>query len=89
MLPEASRIEIQKDGDYIEKVVRDKYSVVIGNDFVTITGDVVVQIAGNAYVHVTGEANITSEKEISMIAPMIKLNANSFPEPDAENELNG
>ena len=55
-----SRIEIQKDGDYIEKVVRDKYSVVLGNDFVTITGDVVVNVAGNSYVNTTGNTTLTT-----------------------------
>ena len=55
-----SRIEIQKDGDYIEKVVRDKYSVVLGNDFVTITGDVVVNVTGNSYVNTTGNTTLTT-----------------------------
>ena len=55
-----TRIEIQKDGDYIEKVVRDKYSVVLGNDFVTITGDVVVNVTGNSYVNTTGNTTLTT-----------------------------
>jgi len=54
-----TRIEIANKGDYVEKVVRDKYSVVIGNDFVNITGDVVVNIAGNAYMNVTGNTETT------------------------------
>jgi len=55
-----TRIEIQKDGDYVEKVVRDKYSVVLGNDFVTITGDVVVNVTGNSYVNTTGNTTLTT-----------------------------
>ena len=54
-----TRIEIANKGDYVEKVVRDKYSVVVGNDFVTITGDVVVNIEGNAYMNVTGNTETT------------------------------
>ena len=54
-----TRIEIANKGDYVEKVVRDKYSVVVGNDFVNITGDVVVNIAGNAYMNVTGNTETT------------------------------
>ena len=54
-----TRIEIANKGDYVEKVVRDKYSVVVGNDFVNITGDVVVNIAGNAYMNVTGNTVTT------------------------------
>ena len=54
-----TRIEIANKGDYVEKVVRDKYSVVVGNDFVNITGDVVVNIEGNAYMNVTGNTVTT------------------------------
>tara|TARA_R110002012_G_scaffold122507_6_gene272587 strand:- start:7056 stop:8447 length:1392 start_codon:yes stop_codon:yes gene_type:complete len=54
-----TRIEIANKGDYVEKVVRDKYSVVVGNDFVNITGDVVVNITGNAYMNVTGNTETT------------------------------
>jgi len=54
-----TRFEIDKDGNYVEKIVKDKYSVVAGNDFVTITGDVVVNITGNAYMNVTGNSTST------------------------------
>ncbi len=61
-----TRFEIDKDGNYVEKIVKDKYSVVAGNDFVTITGDVVVNITGNAHVNVTGTSNITSQDKITI-----------------------
>jgi len=54
-----TRFEIDKDGNYVENIVKDKYSVVAGNDFVTITGDVVVNITGNAYMNVTGNSTST------------------------------
>ena len=69
-----TRFEIDKDGNYVENIVKDKYSVVAGNDFVTITGDVVVNITGNAYVNVTenlkadvkGTTDVTSEGKITI-----------------------
>lgn len=61
-----TRVEIDKEGNYVEKIVKDKYSVTAGNDYVTITGDVVVNITGNAYVNVTGTSNITSEDKITI-----------------------
>ena len=57
-----TRIEIQKDGDYVEKVVRDKYSVVLGNDFIDISGDVVVNIKENAYINVAKNLTATVEE---------------------------
>jgi len=54
-----TRVEIDKEGNYVEKIVKDKYSVVAGNDFVTITGDVVVNITGNAHMNVTGDSTST------------------------------
>ena len=70
-----TRVEIDKDGSYVEKVVKDKYSVVLGDDTVTISGNVTVNITGDADISVGGETNITSTGDISMIAPKIKLNA--------------
>lgn len=57
-----TRIEIQKDGDYVEKIVRDKYSVVLGNDFVDIKGDVIVNIKENAYINVGKNLTATVEE---------------------------
>ena len=57
-----TRIEIQKDGDYVEKIVRDKYSVVLGNDFVDIKGDVLVNIKENAYITVGKNLTATVEE---------------------------
>ena len=69
-----TRVEIDKDGNYIEKVVKDKYSVVLGDDTVTISGNVTVNITGDADISVGGKTNITSVDDITMIAPKIKLN---------------
>ncbi len=69
-----TRVEIDKDGNYVEKVVKDKYSVVLGDDTVTISGKVTVNITGDADITVGGKTNITSVDDITMIAPKIKLN---------------
>ena len=70
-----TRVEIDKDGSYVEKVVKDKYSVVLGDDTVTISGNVTVNITGDANIKVDGETNITSLGDISLVAPKVKLNA--------------
>ena len=69
-----TRVEVDKDGNYIEKVVKDKYSVILGDDTVTISGKVTVNITGDADISVGGKTNITSVDDITMIAPKIKLN---------------
>jgi len=55
-----TRVEIDKDGNYIEKIVKDKYSVVLGDDTVTISGNVTVNITGDADVKVDGDTTLTS-----------------------------
>ena len=69
-----TRVEVDKDGNYIEKVVKDKYSVILGDDTVTISGKVTVNITGDVDISVGGKTNITSVDDITMIAPKIKLN---------------
>ena len=75
-----TRVEIDKDGNYIEKIVKDKYSVVLGDDTVTISGNVTVNITGDADITVGGKTNLTSTDDISMIAPKIRLNSPTFKE---------
>ena len=55
-----TRIEIDKDGTYVEKIVKDKYSVVLGDDTVTISGRVTVNITGDANVSVSGDTTLTT-----------------------------
>ena len=75
-----TRVEIDKDGNYIEKIVKDKYSVVLGDDTVTISGNVTVNITGDADITVGGKTNLTSTDDISMVAPKIRLNSPTFKE---------
>ena len=55
-----SRYEIDKDGNRVEKIIKDAYTVVLGNDTVTVTGDVVVNVTGNSYVNTTGNTALTT-----------------------------
>ena len=74
-----TRVEIDKDGNYVEKIVKDKYSVVLGNDYVVVSGGVTVKIDGDLNMEVGGETNLTSTGNINMIAPKINLNSGSSP----------
>lgn len=69
-----SRIELNKDGDFVTVSRGSKYSVTIKDDTVTIGGSCTVNITGDADISVGGKTNITSVDDITMIAPKIKLN---------------
>lgn len=74
--------QIGPDGDLITHIVRDRYTVIAGNDGIHITGDVMVvingnvemQIDGNFQADIGGTCNITSEGNMSFNAPRIDLN---------------
>ena len=72
-----TRVEIDKDGNYVEKIVKNKYSVVLADDHLVVNGKVTVKIEGDANIEVGGETNLTSTGEISMTAPKINLNSGS------------
>ena len=85
-----SRIEVDKDGNYVERVVKNKYSVILGDDSITVTGNVYIGVVGNCEIKAEGDCNITSKDtnitssgkvkvlastEADIIASKIKLNA--------------
>ncbi|RMG39978.1 MAG: hypothetical protein D6732_03520 [Methanobacteriota archaeon] len=51
--------EIHPDGTKVEKVVKDNYEIVLGNDYVHIKGTVNVTIDGNANIYTKG--NVTQK----------------------------
>lgn len=53
-----SYIEWAANGDRTERIEKDKFTVVVGNDKVYIQGDVNVEIDGNYNVDVTGDVKI-------------------------------
>jgi len=74
-----TRVEIDKDGNYVEKIVKNKYSVILGDDYVVVSGGVTVKIDGDLNMEVGGETNLTSTGNINMIAPKINLNSGNSP----------
>ena len=77
-----SYIEWGPNGDRSERIQKDKFTVVIGNDSVYVKGDVKVYIDGNATLEIGGNFNatiggtcdITSGGNMSFTAPRIDLN---------------
>ena len=70
--------EWQSDGDAHERIVKDKYEVILGDDEVYIGGKVNVKVLGDAKVNVTGKADITSKKQITLTSPLIKAYGNTI-----------
>ena len=70
-----TRIEIDKDGSYVERIVKDKYSVILGDDTVTVTGNVTINVKGNVDLTAEGkvgvtaaDVNIVSSKTVKVLA---------------------
>lgn len=50
--------EVHPDGTKVEKIVKDNYTLVLGNDYVKINGDVKIFVGGNASLLVAGNADV-------------------------------
>jgi hypothetical protein len=67
-----SYIEIDKDGNRLERIQKDHYSVTMGSDHVyisgkcsvTIDGDYNIRVGGNMNVEVAGQINMSAAKDI-------------------------
>lgn len=53
--------ETHPDGTSVEKIVKDRYTITMGNDFVHVDGDVKVNIVGTATIAVGGDCALTVE----------------------------
>jgi len=51
--------EMRPDGSQVDKVVKDKYTVVLNDDRVSISGDCTVTIEGTNKVYIIGDSNLT------------------------------
>jgi hypothetical protein len=60
-----SYVEYGPDGSRSERIQKDKFTVVVGNDSVYVSGDVTVYIDGNAAMTVGGNATMTVGGAIS------------------------
>ena len=77
-----SYTEWAANGDRAERIQKDKFTVVIGNDSVYVKGDVKVYVDGNASLEIGGNfsatiggtCDITSGGNMSFTAPRIDLN---------------
>lgn len=54
--PAGTFVEVHPNGTRVDKIVRDRYTIVIGNDYVDIAGNVQVNIAGNSTVVINGNS---------------------------------
>jgi len=67
-----SYIEIDKDGNRLERIQKDHYSITMGSDHVyisgkcsvTIDGDYNIRVGGNMNVEVAGQINMSAAKDI-------------------------
>ena len=73
--------EIHPDGSQVTRIVNDSYTVICKNDEVyiggtvnvSIGGDATMNIGGNLKADVSGTTDITSTKNLSIVAPEISL----------------
>ena len=70
--------EWQSNGDAHERIVKDKYEVILGHDEIYVGGNVKVVVKGDAKVRVSGKADITSKKQITLTSPIIKAYGNTI-----------
>lgn len=69
-----SFIEWTSEGNRVEKVTKDKYSIILGDNFVSIDGSCSITVKGDCNIKVSGEFNVEAKeitfkasKEIQMI----------------------
>lgn len=59
--PSNTWLEIHPDGDKVEKISKDKYEIIAGNEYILIKGDVSIRIEGNANIIVQGDTRLETE----------------------------
>jgi hypothetical protein len=69
-----SYVEWGPNGDRAERIQKDKFTVVIGDDSVYVKGDVKMYVDGNFSLEIGGTCDITSGGNMSFTAPRIDLN---------------
>ena len=58
--------ETHPDGSQVEKIVKDKYTVILNNDKVSISGDCSVTIEGSNKVYIIGNCDTTIDGNYTM-----------------------
>jgi hypothetical protein len=69
-----SYVEWGPAGDRAERIQKDKFTVVVGNEEVYVKGDVTVYVDGNVNMQVGGTYTVQSGGTMTFIAPKIDLN---------------
>jgi len=70
--------EWQPNGDAHNRVVKDNYTVICGDDEVFIGGKVNVKVLGDAKISVEGKTDVSSTKELTVTSPTLSLYANEI-----------
>lgn len=75
--PSGTYVEISPNGTRVDKIVKDKYTIVAGDDFIHIIGNQNLVIDGDAKVHVSGNATIEIDgNKTETVKGDYKLNIN-------------
>ncbi len=53
--------EYHPNGDSVQHIVANRYTIVAGDDFVHISGNCNITVSGNANIHVEGDSNIQTD----------------------------
>ncbi len=69
-----SYVEWGPEGDKTERIQKDKFEVVVGNESVYVKGDVTVYIDGNLNMEIGGTCKIKSGGNMQFEAPRIDFN---------------
>ena len=77
-----TQYEIQPDGTKVEKIVRDNYTLVIGNDTLEVKGNVKIFVSGDANIAVT--KNLTAQVGQDMTTV---VNGNAYTTVDGNADL--
>ena len=75
-------LKFEANGNWIEKVIKDKVSDIagkimetVGGDFIeTISGKKVINVTGNVEVNTDGEAKVTAQGKVTVVGNQIELN---------------
>jgi hypothetical protein len=72
-----SFIEIDKDGNRVEKVVKDNYTLVMGSDYVFVSGKCSVTVDGDCNLKVGGNLNIGAGGDVRIKGKKVFIESTS------------
>lgn len=59
--------EYKPDGNFVTKVIKDNYTIVCGDDYVTVEGRATVHITGDCQLRVGGFLTVTADKGMNFV----------------------